>query len=89
MLILQILNFMQSHAKGHYKMDNINRKAEKKATNLHNVIQVLQAVFPNPDDVELVKKAAGGRGKVSKFIREAAVKEAKKIDKKERTASLS
>lgn len=80
---------MQSHAKGHYKMDNINRKAEKKATNLHNVIQVLQAVFPNPDDVELVKKAAGGRGKVSKFIREAAVKEAKKIDKKERTASLS
>ena len=49
----------------------------------------MQAVFPDPDDVELVKKAAGGRGKVSKFIREAAVEKAKKIDKKEQNHYLN
>ena len=86
---MQILNFVQSHAKGHYKMDNINRKAAKNPRYLHHVSSVLQAVFTNLDELELVKKAAGGRGKVSKFIREAAVKEAKKIDRKARTASLS
>lgn len=89
MLSYKMSYFIQFHAKGHYKMDNINRKAEKKINNLHRVIPVLQAVFPNPDELELVKKAAGGRGKVSKFLREAAVEKAKKIDKKAITTSLS
>lgn len=70
-------------------MDNINRKVEKNSRYLHRVSPVLQAVFSNPDDLELVKKAAGGRGKVSKFIREAAIEKAKILNKSSNTTSLS
>lgn len=70
-------------------MDNINRKAEKKTHCGRHMSPVLQAVFTNPDDLVLVKKAAGGRGKVSRFIREAAIEKAKILIKSSNTTSLS
>lgn len=49
----------------------------------------LQTVFTDPEEVELVKKVAGGNGKISGFLRRAAVKEATILIKSSNTTSLS
>lgn len=77
------------YKKGHYKMDSINRKAEKNNNNIQKVSVRLQTVFTDPEEVELVKKVAGGNGKISGFLRRAAVKEAKILIKSSSTTSLS